>query len=311
MLPPALRRPVGLAYLLARTSDTIADSAGASAEVRLTALHQFGEAIHGNGPLPDLPSLEAGINNPAEKILLTHTAALLKLLQATEADDRALIVWVLDEILHGQILDVQRFAPAGDGKLQALANAGELDDYTYSVAGCVGEFWTRICNRHLAQYSRLEADAMVRLGIAFGNGLQLINILRDLLADLTNGRCYLPFDELTSCGHDPDRLAFLKTNPVLARPVFNRWSVCARAHLDSGLQYIEAVRPWRLRLACFLPWALGMKTLALMEQTPPLETPRRIKVPRQEVRRLLVWGVFVAVSNDALRWYARRLARKS
>ncbi|WP_172682562.1 squalene/phytoene synthase family protein [Verrucomicrobium spinosum] len=41
------------------------------------------------------------------------------------------------------MLDIQRFP--GDGQLRALATTRDLDDYTYLVAGCVGEFWTRLC----------------------------------------------------------------------------------------------------------------------------------------------------------------------
>ena len=38
---------------------------------------------------------------------------------------------------------------ASPEKIVALETPSELDDYTYRVAGCVGEFWTRICRIHL------------------------------------------------------------------------------------------------------------------------------------------------------------------
>ena len=44
----------------------------------------------------------------------------------------------LDIIVGGQILDLKRFGPAKEGgKLSALADNSELDDYTYRVAGCL------------------------------------------------------------------------------------------------------------------------------------------------------------------------------
>ena len=307
-LPPALRRPVGLAYLLARSSDTIADSAGTDAAMRIVALRELGTAIQGGGPTPDLTHLGAGVSDPAEQALLGRVGTLVALLHATEPEDRDSIVRVLEEILRGQALDVGRFPKAGDGEVRALSTAGELEDYTYSVAGCVGDFWTRICMRHLRDYSRKDAGEMVRLGVAFGKGLQLVNILRDLPADLANGRCYLPADEFAALGVETADLGtLLKERPELARPVFLRWLARARNHLDSAFCYLEAVRPWRLRLACFLPWALGVKTLGLLEQSPSLETSERVKVPRAEVRRMLWQGVLAAPSNRALRRIARRL----
>ena len=287
LLPPAVRGPVGLAYLLARASDTVADSADAPPQVRLELLHQMEEAVRGRGPLPDFSALLPLVSNPAERVLLQKGDALWALWEATAPGDREEIAWVLKEILRGQKLDLTRFGQGGAaGEVWALATAQELEDYTYSVAGCVGEFWTRVCRRHLREYAPgIGLEELSKLGASFGKGLQLVNILRDAPADLANGRCYFPADELG--GVAPGKL---RTLPALARPVCDRWMARARTHLEDGLRYLGEVRPWRLRLACFLPWALGVRTLALLEQSRPLETPHRVKVPRGEVRRLQAWG---------------------
>src|SRR5207253_10766072 len=47
LLPRALREPVALAYLLARTSDTIADSNAVPAEKRIELLDRFAAGIAG------------------------------------------------------------------------------------------------------------------------------------------------------------------------------------------------------------------------------------------------------------------------
>lgn len=305
-LPPVLREPVGLAYLLARASDTVADSAGASVAVRLQALHEMGEALHGRAPGPALDAFAPEVPDPSERVLLERAGELWALLEAAAPADRAEIVRVLDEILRGQCLDLQRFpSTPADGGVTALATAGELEDYTYRVAGCVGEFWTRICLLHLPRYAPgTSPERLCEWGISFGKGLQLVNILRDAPADLANGRCYLPANEL-EC--EP---AELRARPECAHPACDRWMARAREHLADGLRYIEAIRPWRLRWACFLPWALGIETLNLMERSRPLETPRRVKVPRGEVRRLLAWGVVGALGNGGLRRAAARVKRQ-
>jgi len=304
ILPSALRDPVGLAYLLARLSDTIADSASAPPAELLATLQQMGEAICGLVPMPDLTRFVSGVPNPAERMLLSHAEELLTLLNATEPGDRKEIIWVIREIFRGQQLDVQRFEGEGHG-VRFLATAAELEDYTYSVAGCVGVFWTRICIRHLRRYAPgADPETLLQLGESFGKGLQLVNILRDAPVDWANGRCYLPADELE--GITPEALA---ETPSLARPIYDRWMTKARERLDDGLRYVEAVRPWRLRLACFLPWALGVRTLHLMELSRPLETPERIKVSRKTVRCLLAWGLLGAMGNCALRSIAARVQK--
>ena len=83
---------------------------------------------------------------------------------------------MLATITRGQFLDLQRFGDTT--RIVALNSAAELDEYTYLVAGCVGEFWTRICSRHVRKFSRRAINEMTALGIAYGKGLQLINILR-------------------------------------------------------------------------------------------------------------------------------------
>lgn len=299
LLPRPLGDPIGLAYLLARLSDTVADSANAPAERRLLALRALGEAVRGCAPMPDLRPFADGVADPSERRLLARAAELGHWLEAAAPADRAEIVRVLETIFSGQCLDVSRF---GGGGLEALASEEELNDYTYRVAGCVGEFWTRICSRHIPRYAGAEPGWLAELGISFGQGLQLVNVLRDAPADLAQGRCYLPAAELP--GGDP---AMLKTEPERARPLYDRWIGVAWGHLEDGLRYIEAVRPWRLRLACFLPWALGVRTLRLLETERPLERKERVKVTRREVRRLFRLGLWGACGNGALRRVAEKI----
>ena len=69
---------------------------------------------------------------------------------------------MLRHITRGQALDVERFGQASG--VRALANADELNEYTWLVAGCVGEFWTALCARHLPGFARLDTARMNALG---------------------------------------------------------------------------------------------------------------------------------------------------
>jgi farnesyl-diphosphate farnesyltransferase len=299
VLPARLRDPIGLAYLLARASDTIADSAAAPADVRLCHLAAFGEMI-ARGATDGLPALQRDIQPPddSERSLIARLGDCLAWLAAQDAPAQAEIRAVMEKIIRGQTLDLQRFPAQADGAIVALQTAEELDEYTYLVAGCVGEFWTRLCTQRLPRYSALNLAELCRLGIHYGKGLQLVNILRDLPADLRSGRCYLPEDELRASGTSP---AALLHEPHRARPVFFRWHERAQSLLDDGRRYIAAIRPARLRMGCFLPWRLGVATLDLLAAQPPLEAAARLKVPRRTVRAALLRGVVAAFSDAPLR----------
>jgi farnesyl-diphosphate farnesyltransferase len=297
LLPAPLRGPIGLAYLLARASDTIADSPGLSAETRLRHLAAFWQMVRTGEPV-GLEELRQEITSPhdGECTLIACLGDCLTWLGALEQKNRGEIIGVLEKIIRGQTLDLQRF---GDGhQVVALQSAAELEEYTYLVAGCVGEFWTRVCLHHLPTCAHLGLADLRRLGVNFGKGLQLVNILRDLPADLRQGRCYLPEPELRAAGTSP---APLSHTPLKAQPVFDRWLKQAAAYLDDGFRYISALRSPRLRAGCFLPWYLGMKTLELMEKNPPLASGEKIKVPRSTVRKALALAAPVAFSDSALK----------
>ena len=287
VLPEGLRQPIGLAYLLARTSDTIADSLQSRVEERVQALRLFLEALEGGALEPlqqSLQVLEQGIARPEEKRLIQRVPAMVHLLQQTEERDRADILWVLKIIVEGQALDIRRFGR--EGEVVSLKDPAELDEYTYSVAGCVGAFWTRLCFRHLPRYARLPQDRMESLGITFGKGLQLVNILRDFQEDLRNGRCYLPDAGIGESTKSLPGKALDKT--------YAFWTEKAMEWLDAGRVYAAAIRPWRLRLALYLPWALGVRTIELLRETPAHRVEHRIKVSRFEVKKSVIKGVFWA-----------------
>jgi farnesyl-diphosphate farnesyltransferase len=170
-----------------------------------------------------------------------------------------------------------------------LPSAADLDDYTYRVAGCVGEFWTRLTLLRCFPSAPVDSERLLIDGVRFGCGLQLVNILRDLPKDLSNGRCYLPHAELQSAGLLPGDLVRPEVWPRL-KPVYDRWWNRAMDHLNGGWAYTQRLprQQVRLRLACAWPVLLGAATIAKLRQESVLDPSRRIKVTRPEVRSVLV-----------------------
>ena len=290
VLPRAIRPQIGLAYLLARTTDTIADTEILPVTQRLEALKTLREKILGQPAVPlNFTQLAQSQGSAAEKLLLEKTAESLALLDALAPDDLKRVRAVLVTITSGQELDLQRFSPASAQTIIPLPTAAALDDYTYRVAGCVGEFWTRMCRAHLFPRAALDDKQLLADGIRFGQGLQLVNILRDLPADLKNGRCYLPLDQLAAAGLTPENM-LSPANEKQFLPLFHGYLDQAEAHLAAGWRYTNTLPfgQFRVRLACAWPVLIGLRTIAKLRAAGSADLPARVKISRREVRNVIL-----------------------
>ena len=306
LLPAPLRRPIAVAYLLARAADTLADTADLPAGERRAHLETWAGAVDGRVP----PGAAAGISDsfaplqqdPKERDLILALPQCLAWLDELAPADREDVRVVLRHITRGQALDIERFAEGPPPR--ALDSAEQLNEYTYLVAGCVGEFWTDLCFRYLRAFATLPQEKMRELGRAFGMALQLVNILRDAGADLAAGRCYFPADELAAIGVAPQDI--LK-DPARFEVVWQRWHAQAQQGLDLGMRYADAVNGRRVRAASAMPALLAARTLALMRSAGPQRLRHKVKVPRSEVRAVMARLAFTLAGRAALQESFARL----
>src|SRR5205807_8462111 len=185
----------------------------------------------------------------------------LEWLELLDDRDRREVREVLKRINKGQLLDLERFG-AGTG-IQSLPTGADLDEYTYLVAGCGGEFWTHLYFAHVQNFSNWAESEMLTLGVQYGKGLQLINILRDLGSDLRAGRCYLPVDALHSLGLTPGEIL---AKPARVESIVRHWHEKAESGMIAGLDYVSAINQRRIRFATVLPALIGARTLSLMRE---------------------------------------------
>ena len=248
LLPEPLRREVTIAYLLFRIADTFEDATGWPAPVKLAALDDFAAL------LTAAPSDAAGqlarswiarppIDHAGYTELLEQTPFVLEQLRALDPLAQAPIVKHTLRTVDGMKGFVNRTSSAGELR---LTDTEDLRDYCYAVAGIVGEMLTDLfvlrCPALRAQGSALQAEARF-----FGEGLQLVNILKDSASDAGQGRLYLP-------------------PSVSLGSVF----ALARASLDEAVGYILAIQagsppPGVLRFLT-LPLFLAWSTLDCVEE---------------------------------------------
>lgn len=297
VVPEAVRWQIALAYLLARTADTIADTELVPVNRRLSALGAFRERIMGrSNTRVDFGELATCNKIEAERALLEHVECSVTLLEQLNPPDLKLVRWVLELIISGQERDLILFSARGDTangeqkpRVIALRDENELEDYTYRVAGCVGEFWTRLCRMHLFPTAALDEEQLLADAVRFGKGLQLVNVLRDIAADARLGRCYLPADKLIGIGLEPTDLLEPANEPKL-RQVYDLYLAKAVALLGSGWAYTNALPrdQVRLRLACAWPILIGLKTLNRLRTACVLDPQHRVKVSRLTVYSIVL-----------------------
>lgn len=276
-LPKGFREPTSVGYLLARLSDTIADAGEELVGARREMLEAYLEAIF-SGDKTHLKAI-TGIKGvtEGEAVLLERTGDCLDALLQLPGWQQEAVRRVVKIITEGQAWDLSRFKRDG---VVRLDEDGELRNYTYQVAGCVGEFWTEL-GFGLGEFSRESREQMDKWGQSFGRALQLINILRDVPEDLEKGRCYLPGEE--------------EVTPEILLQERSRWIAEAHLGLDHAERYADALYGKRMRFATVLPALIGRETLIRLESSSWEEWQARVKVSRADVRGMMCQAVKFAL----------------
>ena len=230
-----MRGAASLGYLLARTSDTLADSAEVRPEARMLCLDWFSRSIAGEEELPRWPlPLLNGVRRSAGKALAGRQRGICSIGWIACPEKRRSWCarwWASSSAARNSI------SSASPQRMRRIPwrwrTTRALDDYAWRVAGCVGAFWTKLGFLTMdGRFSNAPPAGLIERGINYGKGLQLVNILRDLPADLAQGRCYLPVA-------DPhDTVALLETH--------GRWVERASEWIDEGFAYAETLRSRRL-----------------------------------------------------------------
>lgn len=268
-LPEPMRPAISVGYLLARASDSVADTSTAPAEQRRAVLALMRRAVAGTMDADEAERLFMYLSgtlaqaqpNPAEYRLLRRFGDCLAMAQALPEEQAAALREVLETILCAQEADTE--APQYAEPAQTLA-------YADAVAGCVGVFWTRIGYLSMGTaFADPAAQAvMEEAGRRYGRGLQLVNMLRDDEEDAARGRRYL-------AGADTAL-----------------WCDRAERYLRDGLDYARRLRCFRLRFTTLLPALLGVATLRLLRRRQGREY---VKISRARVYACLLSALLRAL----------------
>ncbi|MFZ5443059.1 MAG: squalene/phytoene synthase family protein [Myxococcota bacterium] len=266
LLPEPTRQAVGLAYLVLRIADTFEDATRWAPERRRDALERLARVMRLSGDarvvaareLVDWAMETPPVDDTNYLTLLRETAEVFAGVNALSPGlERAVIAHSL-RTAEGMERVVARIDARGNLQLTSVR---DLQDYCYLVAGIVGELLTDVFLHDCPALER-ERDALTAEMVAFGEGLQLVNILKDAADDARDGRVYLP--------------------PGVERAAL---FALARADLLAGNRYVQALQrggaPRGYLSFCGLSLTLAFKALDVLEAHGAGK-----KVSREEVAHL-------------------------
>lgn len=206
-LPATLQRSVTVAYLIFRIVDTIEDEFEGSPELRAAALNVISSdfSLTSDVVTDEVASLLSAMSAPSDPgyvELLQSAPVVLEEFRSLDEDVKRITAEHLARTTRGMAEFLGR--DLSGGRVQ------DLRSYCYIVAGIVGEMCSSLFVAHQPELASIKKD-LQRDSAAFGEGLQLVNIIRDAENDLHAGRCYLPKcvgrDELMVLAREDIRVA--------------------------------------------------------------------------------------------------------
>jgi len=297
-LPEALRHVVGNGYLLCRIADTIEDDPGLTIEDKRAFSEQFSDVVAAKVPAAPFaralaPRLSGSVSDD-EKDLVARTEDVIRLTHSFNEAQRAALARCV-RIMSGGMVRYQETE-----SLDGLADQAAMDRYCYFVAGVVGEMLTTLFADHDPRIAS-NGERMHALGISFGQGLQMTNILKDIWDDRARGACWLPRSVFAAEGIELKDIDIARGSPEYERAMRELVGT-AHGHLRNALAYTLLVPRNQTGIRRFCLWALGMAVMNLRKIAahPHFADGSEVKITRRTVKTTVALTSLTARSNLAL-----------
>ena len=306
-LPDPLRHLAGNVYLLCRIADTIEDEPTLSAAQKRAFSADLVEVVAGRRAAAsfasDLGPRLSAATTEGERMLVARTAEVVRITREFHAAQRRLLERCVRILSSGMMEFQERATPDG------LRDVADLDRYCYHVAGVVGETLTALFCEYSPRIAARRAD-LFALAVSHSQGLQMINILKDVWEDQRRGVCWLPRDLLLAHGVDPRAMRAGEAGEGFVDALSELMAI-TRRHLANGVRYVTTLPPAEtgIRRSCLWALALAVLTLRRIHRNPAFTSGDQVKVSRRGVRAVVVVTSITARSNFALNLLFRALTR--
>jgi farnesyl-diphosphate farnesyltransferase len=298
-LPPGAADAVMVSYLLCRLADSIEDSSLPIPE-KQARLRRFPQQMEDRAGTPEFV-----LNSIAEtyRELLSRPAAVFACYRALPVEARAAVLACVEEMCDGM----------AEWTARSIATIADQDRYCYYVAGVVGKLLTKLFRIYGMVSADLETE-LAKRAVQFGLALQKVNILRDVRADMLEGRCYWPDELMRKHGVDAQHLLD-PAQTGRAVQVLNELIADAQPYFAAALEFIELLPHSQLRLRsfCAIPLFMATATARVCRSNPDvLLGDEPVKIPRSEAKRIVLRSKMLGWWNAYLRrWFRRDISALS
>ena len=251
----------------------------------------------------ELGALLSPSSTEREQNLVANTARIVRITIGFPAAQRRAIERCVRIMSHGMAEFQQNATPEG------LEDLPHLNRYCYHVAGIVGETLTDLFCDYSAEI-RQRRDDLFALSVPFGQGLQMVNILKDIWEDHRRGACWLPRDVFQAAGFELRSLSAEQPAPGFVEGLSELVAIAHR-HLADALRFVLILPPHETGIRRFCLWPLGMAVLTLqrVHATPAFRSGQDVKISRRSVRAVTAVSSTLVRSNLALKLLFQGLTR--
>jgi farnesyl-diphosphate farnesyltransferase len=309
MLPGDLEVAVTCGYLLCRIADTVEDHLAVQAKDKDRLFALLLDVLERKAaPRGFSLAFEDIDGRDAELDLARNLPRVMNAFSRLPERMQAVVTRWVCEMARGMNLYTHR-EPGEDGFV-ALYTVEDLERYCYYVAGTVGHMLTELFAEHMGD--ALDPVTLVELrqnAEAFGAGLQLVNILKDVTDDRARRWSFVPRAACERVGITIENLADEEVRDRAHRAVAPLFDI-AKQKLDHALAYALTIPPDQkgVRLFCLLPLWMAALTLVHARGNDAMFVPgAEVKISRKTVEQVIAECLMHAGDDAFLRSRYRKL----
>ncbi len=305
VLKGQIKNSVLVGYLLCRIADTIEDDLSLITEDKIYYLEKFQNCFSDRNQISFICKIADKLTGDESHInLVRNCDKVFRVFESLSFYTKSVLIHWVSEMICG----MKKFLRKHDNKLR-IQSLSEFKEYCYYVAGTVGCMLTDLWKEHALLFNEKLYQSLYKISSKFGEGLQIINILKDIFWDKQKeNSIYIPEEILKRLGSSHENLLnknFYFQNEIAAKELM----FLAQKDLLESVEYVKKIpkiNP-RIRFFCALPLLLAIGTLNKLKSSDNIiSSENKIKISKSEVSKIIRQSFFSSISN----WWFEKSVKK-
>ncbi|WGL58893.1 squalene/phytoene synthase family protein [Pigmentibacter sp. JX0631] len=294
-----LQNSVLIGYLLCRIIDTIEDDKDLDIALKHKFLQEFPKCFENDSILIEYQYLAKKLTGDKQHTnLLENIDKVFCVFKNLTEDSKIVLKKCVIEMAYGMADFVSRY-PNGI----RISSVEEYKKYCYYVAGTVGVLLTDLWSIHGRCISKQNLQLLNKNSILFGEALQTVNILKDIVWDAKNeNSIYIPESLLRKHGLDHSNF-LLPEKEQQSFSAINEMLILANDDVNYSLDYVRKLplANFRIRFFCIFPLLLAIATLREIRKSENIIfSGKNIKVSRKQVIFIKYYSILASLFNFLL-----------